>query len=81
MWSECGGYHAVTIGREKVAAVTKSLPFGKASIADGIPPAAENGRTRAPFESQVKFRSHERPNIHIGRAVPAEISGNQSSDR
>ena len=27
----------------------KSSLFGKASIADGIPPAAENGRTRAPF--------------------------------
>ena len=45
-----------------------------ASIADGIPFAAENGRTRAPFDSQVKIRSHKRPNAHIGRAKPAEVS-------
>lgn len=45
-----------------------------ASIAVGVPPAAEIGRTRAPFDSQVKIRSHERPNAHIGRAKPAEVS-------
>ena len=28
-WSECGGYNTNTIDREKVAAVTKSLPFGE----------------------------------------------------
>ena len=47
-----------------------------ASIADGIPPAAENGRTRAPFWFAGKRLASNRQPIHLGRAVPAEISEN-----
>ena len=35
--------------REKWRRRQKVFPFGKASIANGVPFAAENGRTRAPF--------------------------------
>jgi len=46
-----------------------------ASIANGVPPAAENGRTRAPFWFAGKRLASNRQPIHLGRAVPAEISG------
>ena len=67
------------MGIIQISKETKSWSHGgrsarPASIAVGVPPAAEIGRTRAPFDSQVKIRSHERPNAHIGRAKPAEVS-------
>ena len=45
-----------------------------ASIADGIPPAAETGEPVPLFGLQEKGWRHLRPPFHIGRAVPAEIS-------
>ncbi len=47
-----------------------------ASIAVGVPPAAEIGRTRAPFQFAGKRLASNRQPIHLGRAVPAEISEN-----
>jgi len=48
--------------------------LGKASIADGIPPAAETGEPVPLFGLQEKGWRHLRPPFHIGRAVPAEKS-------
>ena len=48
-WSECGEITQILLAEKKWRRWQKVFPFGKASIADGIPPAAENGRTRAPF--------------------------------
>ncbi len=45
-----------------------------ASIANGVPFAAENGRTRAPFWFAGKRLASNRQPIHLGRAVPAEKS-------
>jgi len=53
---------------------TKSRSARPASIANGVPFAAENGRTRAPFGFAGKRLASNRPPFHIGRAVPAEIS-------
>ena len=52
----------------------KSRSARPASIADGIPPAAENGRTRAPFWFAGKRLASNRPPFHIGRAVPTDFS-------
>jgi len=45
-----------------------------ASIADGIPPAAETGEPVPLFGLQEKGWRHLRPPFHIGRAVPTGIS-------
>ena len=45
-----------------------------ASIADGIPPAAETGEPVPLFGLQEKGWRHLRPPFHIGRAVPADFS-------
>ena len=44
-----GGYHTNTMGREKVAAVTKSLPFWEGKHRRRRSACRWNGRTRAPF--------------------------------
>jgi len=49
-------------------------PARPASIADGIPPAAETGEPVPLFGLQEKGWRHLRPPFHIGRAVPADIS-------
>jgi len=45
-----------------------------ASIANGVPFAAETGEPVPLFGLQEKGWRHLRPPFHIGRAVPAEIS-------
>jgi hypothetical protein len=47
-----------------------------ASIADGIPPAAETGEPVPLFGLQEKGWRHLRQPFHLGRAVPAEKSEN-----
>ncbi len=69
------------VGIIQVSEKRKSWRYGSrsarpASIADGIPPAAETGEPVPLFGLQVKGWRHLRPPFHIGRAVPAEMSEN-----
>jgi len=61
-------------GGKKPRRVTKIFTSGKASIACGIPPAAENGRPRATLWFAGKRLASKRQPIHLGRAVPADYS-------
>ena len=70
-WSELGD---ISEGEKRTNLRCGSRSARPASIADGIPPAAENGRTRAPFWFAGKRLASNRQPIHLGRAVPAEIS-------
>jgi len=71
----------VSVGIIQVSKKRKSWEDGSrsarpASIAVGIPPAAETGEPVPLFGLQEKGWRHLRPPFHIGRAVPAEISEN-----
>ena len=70
-WSELGD---ISEGEKRTVQGDQSRSARPASIADGIPPAAENGRTRAPFWFAGKRLASNRQPIHLGRAVPAEKS-------
>ena len=70
-WSELGD---ISEEENRTVQGDKSRSERPASIADGIPPAAENGRTRAPFWFAGKRLASNRQPIHIGRAVPADFS-------
>ena len=70
-WSELGD---ISEGEKTDSVVDGSRSERPASIADGIPFAAETGEPVPLFGLQEKGWRHLRPPFHIGRAVPAEKS-------
>jgi hypothetical protein len=71
MWSELGD---ISEGEKWSNLRCGSRSARPASIANGVPFAAETGEPVPLFGLQEKGWRHLRPPFHIGRAVPAEKS-------